>query len=154
LQSVAFSMDGRRIVTSSVDRTAKIWDANSGKELLSFKKHTNMLNFAVFSPDGQRILSGSDDGTTRVWDPKTGKGLLTLPTKSQAAAFSPDGYRIVTGLGAAVVWDASSGEKLLTFEGHHYIRSVAFSPDGKRIAFCGNDTKATVWDADPLTLNG
>lgn len=78
MRSVAFSADGRCIATSSFDRTAKVWDAGTGRELLTLTGHTAYLRGVAFSPDGQRILTGSDDRTAKVWDAGTGQEVLTL----------------------------------------------------------------------------
>ena len=61
--SVAFSPDGRRIVSAAATKTstAKVWDAATGQELLSLKGHTGPVTSVAFSPDGQRILTGSGD---------------------------------------------------------------------------------------------
>ncbi len=154
--SVAFSPDGKRIVTGSLDATAKVWDAQSGKELLTLKGHSSSVMSVAFSPDGTRIVTGSTDGTAKVWDAQSGKELLTLSMGSSvnSVAFSPDGRRIVTGNAeagssdAAKVWDAQSGKELLTLRAASNVDSVAFSPDGRRIA-TGSYFYATakVWDA-------
>ncbi len=75
---MAFSPDGQRIVTGSADQTAKVWDAASGKELLTLKGHGAQVRSVAFSPDGQRIVTGSRDQTAKVWDAASGKELLTL----------------------------------------------------------------------------
>src|SRR3989442_726994 len=64
---VAFSWDGQRIVTGSVDKTAKVWEAASGRELLTLKGHSGTIECVAFSPDGRRIISGSQDETVKVW---------------------------------------------------------------------------------------
>jgi len=66
--SVAFSPDGRRIVSGSTDKTLKVWDAESGQETLTLKGHTDYVTSVAFSPDGRRIVSGSWDKTLKVWD--------------------------------------------------------------------------------------
>ncbi|HEY2921307.1 MAG TPA: hypothetical protein VGK77_20170, partial [Candidatus Binatia bacterium] len=65
--SVAFSRDGQRIVTGSDDRTAKVWEAASGRELLTLTGHSNSIRSVAFSADGQQIVTGSFDQTARVW---------------------------------------------------------------------------------------
>ena len=66
--SVAFSPDGKKIVTSSWDRTARIWDAESGKELQKLEGHTDVVRSVAFSPDGKKIVTGSNDRTARIWN--------------------------------------------------------------------------------------
>jgi WD40 repeat protein len=66
--SAAFSPDGSRIVTASVDKTARIWDAASAKEIAVLRGHDDTVNSAAFSPDGSRIVTASDDKTARIWD--------------------------------------------------------------------------------------
>ncbi|MCX6925004.1 MAG: serine/threonine protein kinase, partial [Verrucomicrobia bacterium] len=112
-----FSPDGQRIVTGSWDKTAKVWDAASGKELLTLTGHSKLLMSVAFSPDGQRIVTGSYDGTAKVWEAVTGRELLTLKGHSElvkSVSFSRDGRRIVTGSGdgTAKVWDAATGKEL------------------------------------------
>ena len=100
VNSASFSPDGSRIVTGSVDKTAKVWDAKSGAELLTLKGHTSGVISASFSADGSRIVTGSYDKTAKVWDAKSGAELLTLQGHTggvYSASFSADGSRIVTG---------------------------------------------------------
>ena len=133
--------------------TAKVWEAASGKELLTLKGHNRWISSVAFSPDGQRIVTGSEDQTAKVWDAASGKELLTLKGHSVgilSVAFSPDGQRIVTGSDdqTAKVWEAASGKELLTLKGHSdWIWSVAFSPDGQRIVTGSEDKTAKVWEA-------
>ena len=66
--SVAFSLDGRRIASGSVDETIKVWDAMTGKETLTLQGHDSNVTSVAFSLDGRRIASGSVDETIKVWD--------------------------------------------------------------------------------------
>ena len=63
---------------ASDDKTAKVWDATSGAEVLTLKGHTGCVRSASFSPDGSRVVTGSDDKTAKVWDAKSGAEVLTL----------------------------------------------------------------------------
>ena len=161
--TVAFSPDGQRIVTGSTDNTAKVWEAVSGKDLLTLKGHNDWIMSVAFSPDGQRIVTGSADNSAKLWDSANGRELLTLKGHSgiiSSVAFSPDGQRIMTGSydHTAKVWEAASGRELLTLKGHSGdVGSVAFSPDGQRIV-TGDYNAAKVWDAasgrELLTIKG
>jgi len=68
VDSAAFSPDGSRIVTASWDKTARIWDAASAKEVAVLRGHENIVSSAAFSPDGSRIVTASEDETARIWD--------------------------------------------------------------------------------------
>ena len=67
MTGVAFSPSGRRAITGSQDQTAKIWDAATGKEILTLKGHTREITTVSFSPDGSSALTGSRDGTLMLW---------------------------------------------------------------------------------------
>ena len=123
LLSAAFSPDGSRIVTASYDKTARVWDAATGKEIVVLRGHDGPVNSAAFSPDGKRIVTASDDKTARVWDAATGKKIVVLRGHDGAvfsAAFSPDGSRIVTASRdqTARVWDAATGKQIVVLKGH------------------------------------
>ena len=71
--SVAFSPDGKRIVSGSGDKTVRVWDVDTGKPIgQPLTGHTAVVSSVAFSPDGKRIVSGSGDDTVRVWDADTG----------------------------------------------------------------------------------
>jgi tetratricopeptide (TPR) repeat protein len=95
--SVAFNPDGKHIVSGSDNGTIKVWDAVSGKELMSVRGQTLRQQSVAFSPDGKRIISGSADGMVKVWDVATGMEVMTLRGYGLAIAFSPDGKIIASG---------------------------------------------------------
>jgi hypothetical protein len=132
-----FSPDGQRVVTASDDKTARLWDAASGKSLAVLSGHEGRVYSAAFSPDGRRVVTASDDKTARLWDAASGKSLAVLshyvgPVGAvNLAAFSPDGQRVVTAssYGTAQLWDATSGRSLAVLSGHRFsLYSAAFSP--------------------------
>ena len=151
VNSVSFSPDGSRIVSGSADYTVRVWDSQSGAELMRLNGHTYEVSSVSFSPDGTRIVSGSWDDTVRVWDVASGECVLTLMSSwVESVAFSPDGRRIVSGSGTGQmsVWDASSGELLKVLDGHiQPVGSVSFSPDGSHLVSGSWDNTVRVWDA-------
>jgi WD40 repeat protein len=139
VNSVAYSHDGLYIVSGSDDKTVRVWDTQTGKELAVLEGYSGDVNSMAFSPDGAHIASGSVNRTVRVWDAQTGKELAALEGHSSAVwsvAFSPDGAHIVSGSddNTVRVWDAQTGKKLAVLEGHSdWVTSVSFSPDGAHI---------------------
>jgi eukaryotic-like serine/threonine-protein kinase len=163
------STDGKHIVSGSQDGTVKVWDANTGREMLALKGEA--VYCVAISPDGRRIAAGHWVEAS-VWDAASGQRLLRLKGHDNgsisAVAFSPDGQRIVTGgweaqiHGTAKVWEVSTGRELMTLQGHGTRRmgvtSAAFSPDSRRIVTGQSDGTLKVWDAVSgvavLTVNG
>src|SRR5262249_44118614 len=134
-----FSPDGQRVVTASWDKTARLWDATSGKPIGEPMKHEAWVNSAQFSPDGQRVLTASEDRTARLWEATNAKP-LGEPMKHKdivnSAQFSPDGQRVVTASDdkTARLWDATNGKPIgqpMKHEGR--VSSVQFSPDGQQV---------------------
>jgi dipeptidyl aminopeptidase/acylaminoacyl peptidase len=149
---VAFSPDGSRIATAGDDRTARLWDAASGKQLAVLEGHTDSIHCVAFSPDGRRVATAGEDRTARVWDVESGKQLAVLEGHTDqvnCVVFSPDGDRIATASRDQTtrLWDPASGRSLVVLQGPGVSQlSVAFSPDGHRIATAGcND--ARLWRA-------
>jgi hypothetical protein len=138
---MAFSPDGKRIVSSGTDHALRVWNAESGETLgHPFLGHTAIVSAIAFSPDGKRIASSSLDGTLRLWDTQSGKP-VGEPLKDHArpvgtVAFSPDNKRIVSGGADSTLrlWDAESTQPLGDpLKGHTgSVSSVAFSFDGRR----------------------
>ena len=151
--SAAYSPDGTRIVTASLDKTARIWDAHTGVELAVLSGHGAFVASAAYSPDGDHIVTASEDKTARVWDARTGAQLAVLSGHSDgiySAGYSPDGTRITTASldKTARIWDARTGAQLAVLSGHgDRVNSAAYSPDGSRIVTTSDDKTARIWDA-------
>ena len=149
VESVAFSPDGVRILTASRDKTAKLWNAASGKLIASFYHHGSVVH-ASFSPDGARILTASADNTAKLWDAASGKLIASFAHQDEVnhATFSPDGTRILTASAdnSAKLWDAASGKLIATFAHEDEVNDAVFSPDGARILTASKDKTAKLWD--------
>ena len=164
VRSVAFSPDGKRLVSGSHDHSVKLWDTATGRGLLTLEGHSGQVRSVAFSPEGTRLASGSNDKTVKLWDTTTGGELFTLRGHSGwvlSVAFSPDGTRLASASGDKTIklWDTVAGRELLTLEGHSdRVRAIAFSPDGRRLASGSWDKTIKLWDAatggEPLTLKG
>ena len=153
VNSAAFSPDGSRIVTSSEDKTARIWDAASAGEIAVLRGHDEPVFSAGFSPNGSRIVTASADKTARIWDAATPREIAVLRGHEdvvRSAVFSPDGLHIVTASAdrTARIWDVATAKKIAVLRGHDdEVTSAAFSPDGSRIVTASGDRTARIWDA-------
>jgi WD40 repeat protein/tRNA A-37 threonylcarbamoyl transferase component Bud32 len=160
-----FSRDGKRIVTASLDKTARVWDAATGEEVAVLRGHEGPVASARFSRDGRTVATISSDNTARLWDAATGKLLLTLrPPRPEhrthlyghdayAVNFSPDGRRVVTAFGdypdcTARVWDVVTGRQLAVLKAHTGpVVWADFSSDGKLLATASLDKTARLWES-------
>jgi WD40 repeat protein/serine/threonine protein kinase len=156
VRTVAFSPDGKAVLTGSIDSTARLWDAATGKPIgppLKHKGFGGAVLAVAFSPDGKAVLTGSADNTARLWDAATGKPIgppLMHQDDVHAVAFSPDGKAFLTGSDdkTARLWDAATGKPIgPTLEHKGEVGAVAFSPDSKVVLTGSYDNTARLWDA-------
>ncbi|MBV9124664.1 MAG: WD40 repeat domain-containing protein [Planctomycetes bacterium] len=149
---VALSPDSRLALSGSEDKTLRLWDVASGREIRLLEGHTDAVLAVAFSPDGKRALSGGTDRILRLWDLTSGRQLRALEGHTErvsSVAFSPDGKRALSGSWDQTVslWDLETGKELLRLGGHtSYVSSVAFSPDGKRALSGSYDRTVRLWD--------
>src|SRR5208282_965113 len=151
-----FSADGQRVVTASEDKTARVWDAASGKAIGEPMRHEDAVRSAQFSPDGQRVVTASEDKTARVWDAATGKA-IGEPMRHDgwvySAQFSADGQQVVTASEdkTAQVWDAATGKAIgEPMRREDAANSAQFSADGQQMVTASWDKTAQVWDVPAI----
>jgi WD40 repeat protein len=160
LTSAALSPDGKQILAGDSQGRAELWDIASLKELLTLKvaDDPRLGTFipVAFSPDGKKLLTAWTK-SAQLWDAQTGQKIRQFTGHTQrivTVACSPDGRWVLTaasGLGdyTTRLWDANSGTELRRFRAtpeDESPRSVAFSPDSRRI-LVGTEKNARVWDA-------
>ena len=96
---MSFSPDGKTLASASSDKTIKLWNIKTKKEIFSFLGHNNAVNSVSFSPDGKILASGSDDNTIKLWNIETKKEILSFLGHNNAVnsvSFSPDGKTLAS----------------------------------------------------------
>lgn len=146
-----FSRDGIHILTTSDDKTARIWDAETGREVAVCRGHSDRIFHGSISPDGTRVVTASGDGTARIWG-IDGKELFRLQHGAcvNKARWSPEGSRILTASdnGNAAIWDASTGLEIHQLRGHRdQVFDAKFDATGDRVVSGSNDMEIRIWNA-------
>jgi WD40 repeat protein len=113
---IAWSPDGSKAATSSRDGTAKVWDGNAGREILTVleRDRSNSVWSVAWSPDGSKLATAGSDANAKVWDAASGRQLLALPQIfTTSVAWLPDGTKLATGSAdnTARIWEDSKRNK-------------------------------------------
>jgi WD40 repeat protein len=159
---VDFSTDGARVVTTSSDNLAQVWDAKTGKLLSVMGKVLAAVKNLAFSADGKSIITAHVDGKVGTWDVQTGR-LIAITGSGEspagAASFSPDGMRIAEATGfvgpmstkdehVARIWKEGVNEPAFELRDRAVsVNEAWFNADGTLALTVNTDFTAKVWDA-------
>lgn len=153
--TVAVSPDGRVIASGGRDRTARLWDTATGRQIAVLTGHGDCVNDVAFSPDGQLLATASCDRTVRLWNVLTASEQAILGHhrgEVYRVAFSPDATMVASGdeTGLLKVWGVSQRIEQASFRAHpSRFNDIQFSPDGRLLATAGDqDEVVRIWDTE------
>ncbi|HEX8735970.1 MAG TPA: serine/threonine-protein kinase [Pyrinomonadaceae bacterium] len=152
---VTISPDGKMFACVTADNTIKLWNAEDGTYLQTFKEHKGTINSIAFSPDGKRLASGSADKTVKLWDVDKPDSISTFndsDSEVMSVAFHPEGGRLAVGnyKGEILILNiGNSGIHEQTLRTPEAARSVAYS-SGQQIAGGSADGSISLWQKDAL----
>ena len=150
-QAVAFSPDGREMITTGMDALAQVWSVGEFDNVRSFEGHQKSVNAVAIAPDGALAVTGSTDRTVIVWDWKSGDRIHQMKgyrNTVASAAFSPTGRVAAVSSydGRVGLWEPGADE-LRIFQSHpRHVTSVSFSPDGRSLASAGIGVTVKIWE--------
>jgi WD40 repeat protein len=143
---VSYSPD-RRWLAAADDKIAVLWDATTSKQVHSLIGHTSQIIQVAFSHDSRRLATADQKGTLKLWNPSGGEELYTYRGHKGlvgSVAVSPDGQQLAsTGTdGTLRIWDGTQSQQVrhLAHGATSPLRSLAFSPDSKRLVVAGYES--------------
>ena len=174
INAVAVTLDGKKAISGSTDKTVRVWDLETGKLLKTLLGHNESITSVAVTSDGKKAISGSHDGNMHIWDLQTGESLILEGHTGWvcAVAVSVDGKKVISGIsdGTVRVWDLKSGILLKTLKGHiresprvhnaisdavqkvtetsetNKVNSIAVTSDAKIVLSGNEDGTLCLWD--------
>ncbi len=151
--TVAWSPNSRLVASGGVDATIQVWEALTGKMVLTFN-HPGAVQKLVWTHDGRYLISASGEGPILVWDVQQQQPVLTHNISyalSDALAVSPDGHLVASGGGnqsgnaLIEIWERATGRVRTTIQYPRGVADLSWSPDGKSLASSAKE-KIYVWN--------
>lgn len=159
VQAAEFSQDGRWIVTAAYDKTARLWNASTCKQIQVFKGHDEVLDDAAVSPDGRLVVTAAEDNTARIWNVETGKqihlleghlnqGNPLIPNGLSSVAFHSSGLLVATGGfdGTARLWSVDTGQQIHELRHDSVVWDVVFHPEEPLLITGAGDGRVVLWN--------
>jgi len=142
--SIAFTSDGKYLLSGTGNGPARLWETASGDYVRSFSGHFQLINSVAISPDDKYVLTGAMDNTMKLWDLNTGEEIRTFRGHAgvylggvgvTCVAFTPNGRYVLSGAedNKVKLWDIQSGKCLRTFGPQNGVYSLAVSSDGTHV---------------------
>jgi WD40 repeat protein len=159
INEISISSDGKFVLSGSQDKTARLWDLKSGKELRKFQ-HAESVTSVSLSADGKLLLTGSEDGIARIWDPVAGTEIQRFvghPKAIRSVALSPDTLWVLTAGEdkTARLWDRSSAKEVQQLGVDETSNAVSFCGSSSVVVTMSVDRIARLWDLSlPKILSG
>ncbi|XXF77088.1 WD40 repeat domain-containing protein [Myxococcaceae bacterium GXIMD 01537] len=159
VRGLAWSPDGKKLASGSRAHDARVWDVETGALLQDFTRQEGQVTSVTFSPDGRMLAVGNLGWRVHLFDVESGEKVRTLKGHQQSVlsvAFHPSGRFLASGSSDETVrvWDVATGEQLAKVPANAFAESVAFSPDGERMAFSSDEGVAIVETRDWTRLEG
>ena len=163
VNALAFSPDGTKIATGSLERTVNLWDAATGQSVAVFAGHAAQVFHVAFSSDGTELVWASQDATVKLWDLRSEPGVRQFQrfgqTESEVRWVGGVAFRLgATEIAAAgtnhtiAIWDAASGRiKRDVRDGSGTMIAIAYNHHGTQLAAAGTDRRVRIWDLKART---
>ncbi|MEH2370114.1 WD40 repeat domain-containing protein, partial [Nostoc sp.] len=154
VNAVAFTPNGKQVISASWDKTLKLWNLETGECEHTFQGHSDRVTAVALTSDGKQVISTSWDNTLKLWNLETGKHDRTFHGHRDAVnavIFTPDGKQAISASHDKTLklWNLETGKDEHTFQGHsNWVKAVALTPDGKQVISASSDNTLKLWNLE------